>query len=211
MRLPCILGLMHTFDRSPGMIMQPQLEVTQLLEDWRTGDPEAADQLMPLVYNELRRLAHYQLQRDRSDHTLDTSALVHEAYLNLVDQQAKWQSRAHFFAIASQVMRRILIWYARKRSAAKRGGNHPNLSLDENEVVVLPEDRLEELLSLDQALTRLKAMDARLCRIVEYRYFGGLTVDETAQVMKLSPATIKRDWKTAKAWLHRELSETCRP
>ncbi len=191
--------------------MQPQLEVTQLLEDWRTGDPEAADQLMPLVYNELRRLAHYQLQRDRSDHTLDTSALVHEAYLNLVDQQAKWQSRAHFFAIASQVMRRILIWYARKRSAAKRGGNHPNLSLDENEVVVLPEDRLEELLSLDQALTRLKAMDARLCRIVEYRYFGGLTVDETAQVMKLSPATIKRDWKTAKAWLHRELSETCRP
>ena len=108
-------------------------------------------------------------------------------------------------------MRRILIWYARKRSAAKRGGNHPNLSLDENEVVVLPEDRLEELLSLDQALTRLKAMDARLCRIVEYRYFGGLTVDETAQVMKLSPATIKRDWKTAKAWLHRELSETCRP
>ncbi|WP_456427097.1 sigma-70 family RNA polymerase sigma factor [Rhodocaloribacter sp.] len=191
--------------------MQPQLEVTQLLEDWRAGDPEAVDQLMPLVYNELRRLAHYQLQRDRSDHTLDTTALVHEAYLNLVGQQAKWQSRAHFFAIASRVMRRILIWYARKRSAAKRGGNHPNLSLDENEVVVLPEDRLEELLSLDQALTRLKAMDARLCRIVEYRYFGGLTVDETAQVMKLSPATIKRDWKTAKAWLHRELSETCRP
>ncbi|WP_457652999.1 sigma-70 family RNA polymerase sigma factor [Rhodocaloribacter sp.] len=187
--------------------MQPQVEVTRLLQDWRDGDTDAVDQLIPLVYDELRRLAHYQLQRDRSDHTLDTTALVHEAYLNLVGQQAEWQSRAHFFAIASRVMRRILIWYARKRSAAKRGGNRPNLSLDQ--VVILSEDRLEELLSLDQALTRLQDMDARLCRIVEYRYFGGLTVEETAEVMNLSPATIKRDWKTAKAWLRRELNEAC--
>ncbi len=191
------------------MIIQSQREVTRLLQNWRDGDAEAVDQLMPLVYNELRRLAHYQLQRDRSDHTLDTTALVHEAYLNLVGQQAEWQSRAHFFAIASRVMRRILIWYARKRNAAKRGGNRLNLSLDQ--VVVLSDDHLEELLSLDQALTRLQAMDARLCRIVEYRYFGGLTVEETARVMNLSPATIKRDWKTAKAWLRRELSETGEP
>ena len=191
------------------MIMQTQPEVTRLLQDWCDGDVEAVDQLMPLVYNELRRLAHYQLQRDRSGHTLDTTALVHEAYLNLVGQQAEWQSRAHFFAIASRVMRRILIWYARKRNAAKRGGNRPNLSLDQ--VVVLSDDHLEELLSLDQALTRLQAMDARLCRIVEHRYFGGLTVEETARVMNLSPATIKRDWKTAKAWLRRELSETGEP
>lgn len=184
-------------------MIESQAEVTRLLQNWRDGDTEAANRLMPVIYDELRRLASYQLRRERSNQTLSTTALVHEAYLNLVGQPVEWQSRAHFFAIASRVMRRVLIWYARRRNAAKRGGNRPPLALDQ--VVLLSEDRIEELLSLDQALTRLEAMDERLCRVVEYRYFGGLTIEETAEVMNLSPATIKRDWRTAKAWLYREL------
>ena len=186
------------------MITQPQREVTQLLQQWQEGNTEAMDQLMPLVYDELRRLAHRHLQREHGVRTLHTTDLVHEAYLNLVGQtQMPWQSRAHFFAIASRVMRRVLIWYARKRNAAKRGGGQPRLALDD--VVVLSDDRIDELLALDQALERLEKMDARLCRVVECRHFGGLTVKETAEVLGVSPATVKRDWQTAKAWLRVEL------
>ncbi len=186
------------------MITQHQREVTQLLQQWQGGDEEAMDRLMPLVYNELRQLAHRHLQRERADHTLRTTALVHEAYLNMVGQdQMPWQNRAHFFAIASRVMRRVLIWYARRRNAAKRGGGRPNLALDD--VVVLSDERIDELVALDQALSRLEKMDERLCRVVECRYFGGLSVKEAAEVLGVSPATIKRDWKTAKAWLRLEL------
>lgn len=187
------------------MITQYQREVTQLLQQWQDGDEEAMDRLMPLVYNELRRLAHRHLRRERSDHTLSTTALVHEAYLNMVGQdQLPWQNRAHFFAIASRVMRRVLIWYARKRNTAKRGGGRPNLALDD--AVVISDERIDELVALDQALSRLEKMDERLCRVVECRYFGGLGVKEAAEVLGVSPATIKRDWQTAKAWLRVELS-----
>jgi len=185
------------------MRSHPDQDLTQLLQEWHNGDSAAMDQLMPIIYDELRYLAHLQLRNERPGGRFNTTELVHEAYLTLVDQQAPWQSRKHFYAIASRVMRRVLIWYARKRKAAKRGGDQIVLPLDD--VVVLAEDRLEELLSLDQALTRLEALDERLFHVVEYRYFGGLSVTEIAEVMNLSPATIKRDWKTARAWLRREL------
>lgn len=179
-------------------------EVTNLLLKWQQGDEHAMEQLMPLVYDELRRLAHRHLQHERMGHTLSTTALVHEAYLNMVGQvQVPLQNRIHFFGIASRVMRRVLIWYARKRKAAKRGGGQPDLSLDD--VVVLSDQRIEELLALDQALSQLEGLDERLCRVVEYRYFGGLTVEETADVLEISPATVKRDWQTARAWLRRTL------
>ena len=183
-----------------------QPAVTQLLLQWQEGNTAAMDDLMPLVYEELRRIAHRHLRRERADHTLSTTALVHEAYLNLVDQEMMpWQSRLHFYAIASRVMRRVLIWYARRRNAAKRGGGQRNFALDE--VVVLSEDRIEELLALDQALEQLEAMEARLCRVVECRYFGGLSIQETADALGISPATVKRDWQTARAWLRRTLEE----
>jgi len=186
------------------MTSSSQREVTQLLHLWQGGDAEAVDRLMPLIYDELRRLAHRHLRRERADHTLSTTALVHEAYLNLIGpDQALWQNRLHFFAIASRVMRRVLIWYARKRNAAKRGGGRLNLALDD--VVVLSDDRIDELIALDQALQQLEAMDERLCRVVECRYFGGLSVKETADVLNVSPATIKRDWQTARAWLRRTM------
>ncbi len=186
------------------MITQDQRAVTQLLQQWQEGDEEAMDRLMPLVYDELRRLAHRQMQHERADHTLSTTALVHEAYLNLVGQeQAPWQNRVHFFAIASRVMRRVLIWYARKHSAAKRGGGQRNVVLTEG--LVLSENRIEELIALDQALERLEKLDERLCRVVESRYFGGLSVQETAEALGVSPATVKRDWQTSRAWLRREL------
>jgi RNA polymerase sigma factor (TIGR02999 family) len=189
------------------MFPSSQPAVTQLLLKWQEGDEAAMDDLMPLVYEELRRIAHRHLRRERADHTLSTTALVHEAYLNLVDHDMMpWQNRVHFYAIASRVMRRVLIWYARKRNAAKRGGGIPNLALDD--VVVLSDDRMEELLALDQALEKLEAMDARLCRVVECRYFGGLSVQETAEALAISPATVKRDWQTARAWLRRTLDET---
>ena len=184
--------------------MLPQRDVTQLLQQWQAGDAAAVDQLMPLVYDELRRLAHHHLKGERSGHTLSTTALVHEAYLNMIGQApAPWQDRTHFFAIASRVMRRVLIWYARKRNAAKRGGGQANVALDEE--AVLSDDRLEELLALNHALERLEAMDPRLCRVVECRYFGGLSIPETAEVLAISPATVKRDWQTARAWLRRAL------
>jgi RNA polymerase sigma factor (TIGR02999 family) len=178
--------------------------VTQLLLDWTGGNRAALDRLMPLVYDELRRLARRHLQRERSDHTLQTTALVHEAYLKLIDQdRAQWQNRAHFFAIAARAMRRILLMHARKKQAAKRGGGQPHLSLDEGALVT--GQRPEEIIALDDALSRLEAMDERLARVVECRYFGGLTIGETAEALDVSPATVKRDWRTAKAWLYRAL------
>ena len=161
---------------------------------------------MPLLYEELRRLAHHHLRHERDGHTLGTTALVHEAYLNLVGQiETPLNSRLHFFAIASRVMRRVLIWYARRRTAAKRGGGVPALALDD--VAVLAADRADELLALDEALGRLEALDARACRVVECRYFGGLSVPETAEVLGISAATVKRDWQAARAFLRRSLQE----
>lgn len=185
-------------------MVPPEREVTQLLLRWRAGDADAVEELMPLVYDELRRLAHHHLWHERDGHTLHTTDLVHEAFINLVGHdQTPWQNRAHFFAVAARVMRHILIDYARQRKRTKRGGGRPHLSLDR--AVVFSEDRVEELLSLDQALSQLETVDQRLCRVVECRYFGGLTIEETAEVLEISPATVKRDWLMAKAWLRRSL------
>jgi len=164
---------------------------------------------MPVVYGELRRLAQHYLRRERPDHTLRATALVHEAYLRLVDQRAvTWQNRAHFFGVAAQLMRRILVDHARRHHAAKRGGTALKVSL--NDVVLAAEERAEDLVALDDALNRLAAMDPRQGRVVELRLFGGLTVEETAEVLRISPATVKREWTTAKAWLSREIRQGSR-
>ena len=179
-------------------------QVTQLLIDWSKGDRAALDQLMPLVHAELRRLAAHYMRRERPGHTLQTSALVNEAYLRLIDQKSvNWQSRAHFFGIAAQLIRQILIDHARKRQSAKRGGAQ-RVSLDETAVV--SRERSVELLALDEALDRLAAFDPRKARIVELRFFGGLNLDETAEVMGISSPTVQREWRSAKAWLHHSLS-----
>jgi RNA polymerase sigma factor (TIGR02999 family) len=184
----------------------PTHEVTTLLMDWNNGQPEALEQLMPLVYDELRRIAGRYLRKERQDHTLQTTALVHEAYIRLIDQkQANWQNRAQFFGVAAQMMRRILVDHARGHTADKRGGGVAKLSLDE--AIEIAEQREVDLIALDDALTTLAELDEQQCRVVELRYFGGLTVEEVAEVLKLSPATIKREWSMAKAWLHRELSK----
>ncbi|HEV7743495.1 MAG TPA: sigma-70 family RNA polymerase sigma factor [Pyrinomonadaceae bacterium] len=179
-------------------------EVTQLLADWRQGNQLALEELLPLIYNELRQLAHGFLYHERPGHTLQTTALVHEAYLRLINQTEAWQNRSHFFAIAAQAMRRILIDTARKRRAAKRGGPEEKVSLSEASELSLEPDNA--LLALDEALTALAEIDQEQCRIVELRYFGGLTIEETAEVMDLSPATIKREWAMARAWLHQALT-----
>ncbi len=180
--------------------------VTQLLQDWSAGNERALEELLPLIYNELRQLAHNFLYRERPGHTLQTTALVHEAYLKLIDQKdARWQNRSHFFAIAAQAMRRILIDSARRHAAMKRGGPQEKLSLDE-----VPDISLEpntRLLALDEALNALAEIDPEQSRIVELRYFGGLTIEETAEVLKSSPATIKREWAMARAWLHQWLTD----
>ena len=181
-----------------------ETEISQLLIEWGRGDQEALDRLMPLVYDELRRLATRHLRRERPDHTLQTTALVHEAYLALVGQrQANWQNRAQFFAIAAQLMRRILVDYARSHRAAKRGGDYIKLSLDE--AAALPDEKSAELLALDEALDRLAAVDPQQSRVVELRVFGGLSVEETAAALDISPRTVKREWSMAKAWLHQQL------
>ena len=180
--------------------------ITQLLYSWSKGDNAALDQLIPLVYPELRRLARRYMRRENSQHTLQTSALINEAYLRLVDQQAvEWKDRAHFFAVAAQVMRHILIDHARSHRYAKRGAGAQHIALDD--VALVNQERAAEFVALDDALTSLAAVDPRKSRIVELRFFGGLTVEETAEVMKLSQITIKREWRAAKAWLLREISK----
>ncbi len=181
-------------------------DVTQLLLKWSDGDREALDQLMPLVYTELRRLADRYLRRERPGHTLQATALVHEAYVQLVDQRnVRWQNRAHFFGVAANLMRQILVQYARSHHAAKRGGSGYKLSLDEAAGVSKEPD--VDLVALDDALNTLAAIDPQQSRIVELRFFGGLTIEETAQVLGISPATVKREWTVAKAWLHSEISK----
>jgi len=183
--------------------------VTQLLQDWSQGNQQALEELLPLIYNELRKMAHSFLYRERTGHTLQTTALVHEAYLKLIDQKdARWQNRSHFFAIAAQAMRRILIDSARRHAAMKRGGPQEKLSLDE--VPDLSQEPNTKLLALDEALNALAEIDPEQSRIVELRYFGGLTIEETAEVMKSSPATVKREWAMARAWLHQTLTENLR-
>ena len=181
-------------------------EITQLLLNWSKGDKAALDQLVPLVYPELRRLAQRFMRRENSAHTLQTSALINEAYLRIVDQQeVEWQDRAHFFAVAAQVMRHILIDHARSHRYAKRGAGARHVPLDET--AIISQERAAEFVALDDALTALAAIDVRKSQIVELRFFGGLTVEEIAEVMKLSPITIKREWRSAKAWLHLEIAK----
>ena len=185
----------------------PSQNITKLLVDWRNGDQEALDQLMPLVYEELRRMANHYMRNERKGHTLQTSALVNDAYLRLVDHEnIDWQNRSHFFGLAAQAMRRILVDHARSRNYQKRGGNAERVSLDE--AANFAEERATELIALDEALQELAKLDPRKSRIVEMRYFGGLTGEETAEVLGISTATVARDWETAKAWLLRELSRT---
>lgn len=182
-----------------------QQEVSQLLRAWSEGDQSALEKLMPLVYEELRRMAKRHMDRQNPGHTLQTTALIHEAYLRLVDQkETRWQNRAHFFAVAARAMRHILVDYARSRHAAKRGGAAVAVSLDE--AAVASDERASEMVALDDALESLAAIDRRKCQVVELRYFGGLSVDETAEVLKVSRETVARDWRLARTWLLRELS-----
>jgi len=180
-------------------------EVTQLLVAWGNGDQSALEKLMPLVYDELHRLASRYMARERPEHTLQTSALVNEAYVRLVDQRnVHWQNRAQFFGIAATSMRRILVSYARTRNRAKRGAGALQIPLDET--AILSDERAAEMVALDDALERLAAVDQRKSQLVELRYFGGLSIDETAEVLKVSPGTVMRDWTLAKAWLRREIT-----
>ncbi|HEY6803493.1 MAG TPA: sigma-70 family RNA polymerase sigma factor [Pyrinomonadaceae bacterium] len=183
----------------------PAHEVTQLLAEWGDGDRSALDRLLPLVAVELHQLAHRYMVRERQDHTLQTTALVNEAYLKLVDQQVDWQNRAHFFGIAAQIMRRLLIDHARKHLGPKHGGDK-KISLED--IAVVSDERAAELVALDEALTTLARLDERKAKIVELRYFGGLSVEETATALGVSGETIRREWLRAKAFLHRELSQT---
>jgi RNA polymerase sigma factor (TIGR02999 family) len=181
--------------------------VSELLVRWKRGEQDALEVLLPLVYDELRRLAHHHLQSERAGHTLRSTALVHEAYLRLADQEPlRLDNRAHFFAVASHLMRQILVDYARKHHAAKRGANNLTLTLDE--AVALPKKRNLHLVALDDALNGLAALDARQSQIVELRFFGGLSIDETSEVLGVSPATVKREWNSARAWLYREMDST---
>lgn len=183
----------------------PPQEVTQLLVDWGNGNQAALDRLMPVVYTELRQLAHRYMRRERPGHTMQTTALIHEAYLRLVDQnQVRWQHQAHFFGIAARLMRQILIEHARSRTRAKRGGGVGTISLDE--AAIVSQARATELLALDDALERLATIDPRKSQVVELRFFGGLSVEEAAQVLNIAPNTVLRDWRMAKAWLRREIS-----
>ena len=181
-------------------------EVTELLIEWSNGDKAALDKLMPLIHEELRRLAHHYMSHERPGHTLQTTALVNEAYLRLVNRKGvHWQNRAHFFAIAATLMRSILVDHARSHAYAKRGGGAHNITLDE--AMIVSQERAAEVVALDDVLKQLADFDPQQSRIVELRFFGGLTIDETAEVLGLSPATIKREWSTARAWLYRELNK----
>jgi len=181
-------------------------EVTQLLLAWNDGEQTALDKLIPLVYAELRRVAHRYMRRERLGHSLQTAALVNEAYLRLIDaRNVRWQNRAHFFAISAQLMRRILLHSARSRKFVKRGGGAQKVSFDEG--LVGSKEQGQDLVALDDALTALARIDARKSQVVELRFFGGLSVEETAEVLKVSPDTVLRDWRLAKAWLAREMRE----
>ena len=187
-------------------LLTPAHEMAQLSEDWSEVNQAALEQLMPLVYRELRRLAHQYLNKERAGHTLQTTDLVHEAYVRLVDQRrVHWQNQAHFFGVAAELMRRILVDRARRRKRVKRGGGAVMVSLGK---AALVKDRSSvDLLALDEALTKLAELDERKARVVELRFFGGLEVEETAAFMKISAVTVMREWKMAKAWLHRALSD----
>ena len=192
------------FTRNAQMVY-PQQGVTELLRAYGEGNKSALDELMPVVYDELRRLAQNYLSRERPGHTLQTTALVHEAYLRLIDQKSvDWQNRAQFFGIAAQMMRRILINHAKERLAKKREGYAAKISLDD--AVGVFEKREIDLMALDEALVALSALDAQQAQIVELRFFGGLTIEEISQVLGISPATTKREWDSAKLWLRRQLS-----
>ncbi len=183
----------------------PSETVSKLLADWHAGDERALHGVLPLVYDELRRAAHHYLRKERPDHTLQSTALVHEAYLRLEKQgAAQFQNREHFLAICAQLMRQILVEYARNRNAAKRYGGY-RLTLDDG---LAFKTRSVDMVALDDALTELAKLDPQQCRIVELRFFGGLSIEETAQAMNLSPTTVKRHWATAKLWLHHQLSRT---
>ena len=185
--------------------VSPQ-EVTQLLADWGKGDRSALDKLFPLVHSELRRIAQRQMNQERGGHTLQATALVNEAYLKLVGQPSfEWQNRAHFFAVCAQVMRHILIDHARAHARDKRGGGAIQVSL--NEVAVVAEEQAPYILALDEALRRLERLDPQKGKIVELRYFGGLSIEETAEVLNVSPRTVRREWQRSKAWLYRMISE----
>jgi RNA polymerase sigma-70 factor (ECF subfamily) len=178
-------------------------EISKLLRAWSDGDQTALNGLTPIVYDELRRLAHYYMERERPGNTLQTTALVNEAYMRLVDyKRMQWQDRAHFFAVAAQVMRRILVDHARTHNK-KRGAGVQHIALDD--VAVVSTDRTADLVALDDAMNALARLDARKVQIIEMRFFGGLSVEETAEVLKVSPATVRRDWSIAKLWLYREL------
>lgn len=177
------------------------MQVTQLLTDWCNGNQQARDDLILLVHAELKRLARAYLRRERQGHTLQTSALVNEAFLRLVDQQVSWQNRAHFFGIAAQLMRRVLVDHARTQQGLKRGGDQQRVSLAD--IAEMPDARAADLVALDDALNTLTALDPRQSQVVELRYFGGLTIDETAEVLGISTATVEREWTLARAFLRR--------
>lgn len=190
------------------MTTRSSKDVTELLVDWSNGDQEAMNELVPLVYDELHRLASRYLRHERPDHTLQTTALVHEAYLRLVSEKnGNWQNRVQFFAVASQLMRHILVDYARGHNAVKRGGDCVKVSFDE--AMIVSEEKSAELMALDDALINLAAIDPEQSRVVELRVFGGLTVEETAEALGVSPRTVKREWSMAKAWLHRQIRKEC--
>lgn len=188
----------------------PPAQVTQLLAAWGTGDEAAREQLMAVVYDELHRLAHHYMRRESPGNTLQTSALVNEAFVKLVDQKnVRWQNRAHFFGIAAQLMRRILVDHARGRQTAKRGGGVQAISFDD--AFYVSDERSAEVVAVHEALEQLSKFDSRKGQIVELRFFGGLSIDETAEVLGVSPGTVMRDWTLAKAWLHREMSAEAPP
>jgi RNA polymerase sigma factor (TIGR02999 family) len=189
--------------------VEPHLpsEVSLLLQGWRNGDRQALDTLLPLVYKELRRLAHFQLQKERPDHTLQSAALVNEAYLRLIGLNSpQWENRTHFFAIAAQLMRQILVDYARRHKASKRGGSICKLSLED--AAVASRGKEADVVALDDALNSLAKIDPRQSRVVELRFFAGLSLQEISDVMEIAPATVQRDWTAARAWLYREMSRT---
>jgi len=187
------------------MTTPPPTEISQLLLDWKRGDSRATERLMPILYEELKRLARHHLRGESEGHTLQTTALVHEAYLRLIGSDVAWEGRRHFFAVAAQVMRRVLVDHARGRGRAKRGGGAVAVGLRED--LAAAPDRPADLLDLDEALERLSSLDPRKAQIVELLYFGGLSYDEAATVLEISPATVHRDLRLARAWLFRELRQ----